>query len=776
MTLFKKDFFWISLWIPVLFLFYPGLFFAKEAALIADHLEQHFPWFAFLFESIRRGELPLWTHDIHCGFPLAAEGQIATFYPPNILLCLLLPLKTAYSYSSLVHFFISAVGTYVYARRYGQTHAAAFISAFIFLFGSAFGGAYYNITSLKTICWFPWLLYFFDSYSQTGKRRYVLATGAALGLCLIAGYLQVAILTIGMYFIYVALHQWLLKPQRHDHFSWWYWVAGVGLGFLTAAPQTLLSFQLALLSNRIDMAEPYAYVGSLSPLAVMTLIFTEFQGLLRGNSLYSGIISLFFVLCSLSRLSKKEDLWLKLWVAFGLVALLLALGQWSPLYVALIKLTKFYSFRIPSKFLVFVCFSLALLSGYGFQKLAGQDLLERIAVKRAKKAFLTMTALLSLIYFSTLALILWHRELVFKAGDYFIHKFIFNKAGHPHSINVYHQKLNGLMDSIIPLLTWQNPWVKISFIIVNLSLFLILVGEKLFGKKKWLLFLMSVLFLDLYCFTFRDIKLDFASYQSIEKTNPIVDALIGEQRKGLLGRLYGFHLPEERLPIRPSMNMLYDISDIGLYSPFVLRKYYETIGQFGNVDDSNTAAIPDEQFVNDHMPLLKFIGVSHILSSQKLLLPDALEIAVHEPFYLYRLSNPLPGSYVVYQSKSMSTWNELKEELLRPQFDPSQLILLESKSEAPLISRPAFSSKITKLLQKNHVLQWEVQIDGPGYFVCTNSFYPGWTASVNGKKRNIQPAYGIFQSVTLETAGTYNITFEYSSLQALKELFSLWIS
>jgi len=43
----------------------------------------------------------------------------------------------------------------------------------------------------------------------------------------------------------------------------------------------------------------------------------------------------------------------RLWGIMTLIALLLTLGQWSPLYVILVKLTRFYAFRFPAKFLGF---------------------------------------------------------------------------------------------------------------------------------------------------------------------------------------------------------------------------------------------------------------------------------------------------------------------------------------------------------------------------------------------------------------------------------------
>ena len=144
-----------------LFVFYPDLFLAQSASLMGDHWEQHYPW-AFLLDGyVKNFKLPFWTTAIHSGFPIAAEGQIGVFYLPNLLLHFLLPLNWAYSYRNVLHFALSGIATFFYGRQMGLRLPGALISALIFIFGSAYGGAFYNITSLETIAWFPLSLLFF---------------------------------------------------------------------------------------------------------------------------------------------------------------------------------------------------------------------------------------------------------------------------------------------------------------------------------------------------------------------------------------------------------------------------------------------------------------------------------------------------------------------------------------------------------------------------------------------------------------------------------------
>jgi len=74
------------------------------------------PLKAFLNESLRAGRLPLWSPHILCGYPIAAEGQIAAFYPPGLLISWLLTSPGAINWSVISHLMLAAVSMYALAR------------------------------------------------------------------------------------------------------------------------------------------------------------------------------------------------------------------------------------------------------------------------------------------------------------------------------------------------------------------------------------------------------------------------------------------------------------------------------------------------------------------------------------------------------------------------------------------------------------------------------------------------------------------------------------
>src|SRR3990167_8865653 len=139
--------------IAVIVLFYWDILTVKGAWLIGDHAEQHFPWADHLAKCLKHGKLPFWTDLIHSGFPITAEGQIGTFYLPNIILYSLLPVQIGYAWNIILHLILSAFFMFALMRTMNLKREAALFGTLVYMFGSTLGGAYYNMTSLKVLTW-----------------------------------------------------------------------------------------------------------------------------------------------------------------------------------------------------------------------------------------------------------------------------------------------------------------------------------------------------------------------------------------------------------------------------------------------------------------------------------------------------------------------------------------------------------------------------------------------------------------------------------------------
>lgn len=757
-----------------LFAFYPDLFLAKIASLAGDHWEQHFPWAALLHQNLHHLTLPFWTPLIHCGFPIAAEGQIGVFYLPNLLLHFLLPLQWAYAYQNVFHFLVAGWSTYLYGRQMRLAPLAAFVASFVFLFGTAYGGAYYNITSLKTICWFPLSLFLFEKLFEAPRRFLVVLLGIILSFSLVAGYLQVGIYCLGMFLVYTLLRFVFALPETKSRLPFAQLSVALALSCLIASPQLYLTYQLAIGSNRTGLTEEYAYVGSMSPLAVVTLIWPLAQGLFRGNSLYIGLFPLFLLFFAWHDQETRRSVFFKTWATLGLLAALLALGKWSPLYILLIKLTHFYSFRTPAKFLVFVCFSMSLLSGLGlqvaWQLLQKSGSLPAVVINKVAKSFLWFLLAGAAGILCALSFLHWGRTWVFQHTAWYIRNFVYGKTGHPYSLEDYLSRIPPLLDSIGDFF-YPGGFFQI-WAVVLIAAHLILAGWLLKMKslkRSWILTGLLLLGVDLYAFSWRDIRLDFGSYDRLRQKSPLVERLAADQKRGSIGRIYGFRGSSENLLLVPNANMLYDLSDVGVYSPFVSSRYFESIGQLGNINDSNFAFSPPPSFILERIPLLSALGVTHILSTTPLPHPVLTLIAEDTVSHhrLYRNAENPARTFCVSKVETFSQWGLLKTRLMEPGFDPRTVLLLEEAELQKLKTNqlPPESHLSCTMVQKDvrsNSATWEVTVRQTGFFVVTDTMVPGWTAKKDGKPVPLLKAYGLFQAVWIDAPGRYQIELKYS--------------
>ena len=773
----KFDFYFLFGILFLLFLFYPELFFAKAGSLTVDHLFQHYPWAYLLSQSIHRLSFPFWTDLIHCGFPLVAEGQVGAFYLPNLVLYFLFPLNWAHAYMSLFHFLIVGGGLYFYARQMKMSAFGAFVSSFIFLFGGSYGGAYYNITSLKTIAWFPCMLFFFERFYERKKWFSAVCLSITIALSLLAGYLQIAIISIFILGVYVFLRVSFFSgdPVQKYFFSQIKILLTFGLAvfsaFLIALPQIALTYELAFFSNRINLTEDYAYAGSLSPLALTTYIFPGLRSMFRGNNLYMGILPLFFlVYAACNRNVRKQNIF-KIWVALWMISFLLALGEWSPLYISLVKLTHFYSFRTPSKFLIFMCFSFAMLCGMGFEALwnSKESFKDHKTIWKASASFVVLEFLFLFAYGVGYAFMTAGRETANALGQWFLKHYIYGRSGHPHSLENYYERLSMLIVSAEDLMSPVNFWISWTLITLLVSLVFVLILRRSSRIRKWfLLFSLCLAFVDLYVFSFFVIRRDFAPFKLVEKKSVLIEMLDHEKAIGHLGRIYTFSGSGERLPLAPNLNILYGFEDVGAYSPFVMARYYESIGRFGNVNDSNGTYNPMVQFLLERLDLLNFLDVSHIISTSKIYHPELKQILNKhaDNIFLYRNEGNRSRIHFVNHYDVLENWELLKRKLLEPHFDPMKTLLIEG-AELPKFSpsnRTMSSSvnfKVVEQTLKSNYQRFEITVNQAGFLVISDMNYPGWEAKVNGRTVPIIAAYGLFRSVWLHQKGQYTVEFKY---------------
>jgi hypothetical protein len=104
-------------------------FLRGEIVVGPDAVMQFYPWYSFLGESLRSGDIPAWNPHQFSGTPFAADPLSGWAYLPAMLLFTLLPLVAAAKSYLLLHLLLAALFSYALARSLGMEIPGALLTA-----------------------------------------------------------------------------------------------------------------------------------------------------------------------------------------------------------------------------------------------------------------------------------------------------------------------------------------------------------------------------------------------------------------------------------------------------------------------------------------------------------------------------------------------------------------------------------------------------------------------------------------------------------------------
>jgi hypothetical protein len=360
----------------------------------------YYPLFVRLGEAIKAGQLPLWSSQLFGGYPIFADGEAGSLYPPHLLSLLLLPLDTAFLLLRPLRFFQAALFTYLFCRCVGLGRFGAVVGALCFAFGG-FAFAQMHHTNISTAAvWLPLTLAFGElAVRYNGRQRWAFAilAGVAFGMQGLIIHVQVVLMSALAFAAYVGFRvatgpspapvgpagragpasrvrgRTVEGLQRLGLAAGIVGVAGLTGGTL-AAVQLLPLYELGTFSFRGEGVD-YAYASqySLPPIQLLSMLLPDFFVV---NGQYWGLwsrwevfayvgiapllLALYGVVLARSRL-------VFFFVGLGLFSLAVALGEHSPggLHRALSGLPGFSVLRAPGRFLFLFTLSVAVLAAFG---------------------------------------------------------------------------------------------------------------------------------------------------------------------------------------------------------------------------------------------------------------------------------------------------------------------------------------------------------------------------------------------------------------------------
>lgn len=127
--------------------------------------------------------------------------------------------------------------------------------------------------------------------------------------------------------------------------------------------------------------------------------------------------------------------------------------------------------------------------------------------------------------------------------------------------------------------------------------------------------------------------------------------------------------------------------------------------------------------------------------------------------YVYRNPSALPRSWIVHQTKQVVGYPELRGQMFLPDFKPrTEALFLTTPPALETCSAPE-SANLTPSSDPNRV-RIDVTAACRGLVILSDTYFPGWSATVDGRPVEILETFGALRGIVVEK-GDHHIEYVY---------------
>jgi hypothetical protein len=705
----------LLLFLMALSIFSP-LLFSDKAIFHRDYHFITYPFRYFLGQAYQQGVLPYWAPNVYGGMPFMSLFHPGVFYPPSLLFYLQdTVLATNLFY--FLHFLILGVSIFLLGRLWKLSFAARLCSSVTGMLSGYIIGSVLLSNYFLAAVWLPIIFWFYQKFRQEKHIGYFIGTVLAIATQTLAACPEISIMTVGLLF----LHELWFVPKEQGFAVYLRLTFSLGMAVVLALGLSALQLwpaaELLPFSPReTGMSYEVHSTWSLQFSKLATLVLSPFYigdsgsgefftGFL--HTLYMGILSLGFIFIAFFlRKEKPVGFWLVIFV----LGIFFALGQYNPLYKYFyhtVPLT--HLFRFPSKYFFVSSFAAVFLAGY---------VLDYI-LKHTESRHFKMVPVLSVfivVFGMVCGVGLWQPAL--DMGSSLAILFIFSFA----YILFYFKKIRKTVFAVIVLL----------LVFTDLSMkdfkLLPLIDRKFYDEPP-------------------------AYMEYLKDTSGKHRVYSGRIQRGL-GAMDAIEAPSALHRIRllkqyltPYTGMVYGVEHVagkpglglGLKDQLIWSDIFRKTApemRLRILERSNVG-----YWINlDQETRFKPDGEAEIL-------PDRILV----------LKNALPRAYLVPKIKVMEE-KAILNTYYAASFDPLKEVLLTE----PVAFQPSasFKGKVEQVEYRPNHVTIKTRQEGNGFLVLNDTYFPGWTVTVDGKVGTILQANHYYRAVQLGP-GEHTLEFDY---------------
>ncbi len=702
------------------------------------------PWRLYAWEMLRSGEMPLWNALNGMGAPLMANYQLALWYPPSWPLYLFAALgggpalAWGHTLVLMLHLMWAGFGMARLVRALGGARLAQTLAGLAYCLSGYMLARAQVFPMVWTAAWLPWVILGASQIAIPGRAalpgRSFLPLGLAFSIAfmLLAGHAQLS------WYILLFAGAWVLVGKLRGGLRKLltgllrFGLAGLlaaalsAIQLLPTAEYLLQSQRSAAVDYELGMTYsfwPWRFLDLLLPNAFGVPGAGDYWGYAAHweDAIYLGLLPLLLALGTLRAWKRDSSqanrgLFRFLWLVIPLV-FVLALGKNTPVFPFLYAhVPTFALFQAPTRFSILAVFALALLAGLGvadWSKPAGKRL-ERLKLGVVGAAAIVIGAAASIFLLENTRLTLITAFAL--AGVWAYSAGVLTLTMPPTDESPSRRRWNWAAAAVVGLdliiAGWSMaPGTPISFY-SGLPANVQQVKAQL-GSGRLFLHPDDEYLIKFWRF-FR-----FTDYRPLEDWDNLRGTLL------------------------PNMNLLYGIDSANNFDPFVPGRYAAWM--------ESVTALPEDQ----RAPWLRLMGVSTVESRDIRAENGITFTGIDHPTSFYWAT----CAQVVAPGESL---NAVAQRLAAGGGEMQGWVVLEDGLSSPADCR-AGDARIELVEKRNNRAVYSVDVEAGGWLVISDTWYPGWKASVDGAATEIQVANQTFRAIVV-MPGQHMVVLSYAPL------------
>ncbi len=688
--------------------------------LITDPVRQHIPWRKIVIESWKRGERPALNPYTFTGVPLDANIQAAPYYPLNIFF-LLFDFPNAWTLLIMLQPILAGVFLYLFLRHHSISVIASCIGALSWAFGG-FATAWMTWgTIMHTALWLPLILLAIDALLIRNKtKKYVLGWSVCLGLALMmtffGGHMQIAFY---VYVLSIVYFTWRIKSLNNHSVLRWV-IPTLGAVILITAVQWSPFMRFLSESGRAGALDAWKTTGWFLPWQHLVQFLApdffgnpatlNYWGVWNYGEFigYIGLIPLLFAM-STFRLTGVPRFFVGMATLSIFFMLPHPLSRFPfQLHIPIISVLQ------PTRLMVLVDFSLAILAAFGFDHFLKGNL------KQAKKTAVVFGLGLVVLWVFVLGVRIFVRDI----------DFLGNLAVAKRNLVIPAILFTGFL-----LLLGAFQWVK----------------QRRF-KRLVLGLLFVIIVFDLLRFGWK-----FTPFTPREYFFPATKVIRFLQNQPKPFRVMS--LDDRILP--PNTSTYYGIESIEGYDPIAPRSYEDFLvaSERGKADISKPTGFNRIYTAhNVDSPLLPYFNVRYVLSLVDVDRPFLREIMREGETRVYEYMFGLPRAYLA----DIAVISETPGETLSKLIENKALRLGVYNEKVDIAHVPLSSTETADIITyvPNKLLLKVSAERGKRLLVILNRFDNRWTAKIDSIPVALFPVNYLFMGLVVPS-GVHDVILSY---------------